>query len=161
MGLTITKVLMASLREMPSFLFESFAGLPETLHTKPGPGGGFSPVEQAWHLADLEIMGFSERIRRLRDEPNPQLPNFEGEKVAQERNYKSLSMKDGIEAFRRARERNISAFSVLTSGELSNMGELEDFGPVSLCDLPLLMNAHDESHRLEIEAWLNCMKIKH
>jgi hypothetical protein len=34
----------------------------------------------------------------------------------------------------------------------------EGFGPVSLCDLPSMMAEHDDSHRREIEAWLDCME---
>jgi len=150
--------LMANLEAMPAFLAGSFAELPDSLHAKPGPGGSFSPVEHAWHLADLETMGFSERIRRLRAEPEPQLPDFAGDLVALERNYRSLSLAEGIEAFKRAREQNLSTFRNLAPNEWNKRGEQQEFGPVSLCDLPSMMAQHDESHREEIEAWLECVE---
>ena len=53
------------------------------------------------------------RIRRLLTEVEPALPDFDGERVAQERNYKSLSLADGLEAFRRARAENLAALRAL------------------------------------------------
>jgi len=100
--------LLARLEQMPDFLAKSFADLPRSLHATPGPAGGFSPVEQAWHLADLEAIAFAERIRRLRAEMNPRLPDFAGNDVARERNYRALSLREGIVAFRKAREQTLS-----------------------------------------------------
>jgi hypothetical protein len=145
--------LMAGLAAMPEFLDESFAQLPAALHVAPGLDDGFSPVEQVWHLADLEEMGFAERIRRLRAEPHPRLPHFAGDVVARERNYKALSLLEGIAAFRRARERNLLVFRALDPGEWVKDGDQDGVGPVSLCDLPSMMAAHDASHRREIADW--------
>src|SRR6267143_1124611 len=66
--------LMESLAAMKTFLRETFESLtPQEIQT-PGPAGSFSPVEQVWHLADLEREGFGLRIRRLQTEANPHLP---------------------------------------------------------------------------------------
>src|SRR5712675_1936737 len=101
--------LMESLASMKTFLRETFESLtPQEMQT-PGPAGSFSPVEQVWHLADLEREGFGLRIRRLQTELKPQLPDFDGAKVARERNYRSLSLLAGLEAFEAAREANIAA----------------------------------------------------
>ena len=149
---------MSDLESMPAFLDESLSRLPASLHAVPGPGGGFSPVEHVWHLADLEEMGFAERIRRLRTEPNPMLADFAGDVVARERDYKSLSLEAGIAAFRKVRERNLSALESLKREEWTRRGEQEGVGPVSLCDLPAMMAEHDRSHRQEIEAWIGYME---
>lgn len=149
------ETLLAELAAMPDFLDASFTGLPAAQHAAPGPGDSFSPVEQAWHLADLEVMGFAERIRRLRTETHPRLPDFFGDVVARERNYKELSLREGLAAFRRARERNVAAFAQLDPEEWMRDGEQDGVGPVSLCDLPSMMVAHDASHRCEIEAWFS------
>lgn len=150
--------LLEGLKQMPDFLAQSFARLPASLHAVPGPQGTFSPVEQAWHLADLEAMGFAERIRRLRVEQNPRLPDFAGEIVARERNYRSLSLIDGIAAFRQARDANLAALRSLGLVEWTRRGEQDGVGPVSLCDLPSMMAEHDAGHRQEIEAWLGHLK---
>ena len=148
------EALMGGLRQMPDFLAESFAELPDALRTRPGPDGSFSPVEQAWHLADLEAMGFAERIRRLMVETEPQLPDFAGDEIARQRDYKSLSLAEGIEAFRLARERNLATLDALTRAEWNRRGEQEGVGAVTLCDIPSMMAEHDESHRKEIREWL-------
>jgi len=147
--------LIADLAAMPGFLDDSFANLPPSVHALPGPNGSFSPVEHAWHLADLEEMGFALRIRRLRAESHPELADFAGDDVAKERNYKSLSLRDGIEAFRVARQKNLATLANLAADEWTRGGEQEGVGAVSLCDIPSMMAAHDESHRREVRAWLD------
>jgi len=57
--------LLQELDAMPKHLSERFASLPVGEAAVSGPGGGFSPVEQCWHLADLEREGFGVRLRRL------------------------------------------------------------------------------------------------
>ena len=49
--------LMESLAATPRFLHESFDGLSLEASRLRGPKGTFSPVEQIWHLADLEQEG--------------------------------------------------------------------------------------------------------
>jgi DinB family protein len=147
--------LLASLNSMPEYLREIFAVLtPEQART-PGPDETFSPVEQVWHLADLEREGFGVRIQRLLTEPEPHLPDFDGTKIAAERNYRSLSLEKGILAFTEARRKNIAALSAIDSAMWSRSGTQESVGSVSLCDIPNFMHQHDSAHRAEIEAWKN------
>jgi len=152
---TQRKELLASLNSMPEYLREIFADLtPEQART-PGPDETFSPVEQVWHLADLEREGFGARIQRLLSEPEPNLPDFDGTKIAAERNYCSLSLEEGILAFMEARLKNIAALPAIDSPMWSHSGTQEGVGDVSLCDIPNFMLQHDSAHRAEIEAWKN------
>jgi DinB superfamily len=147
--------LLASLIGMPEYLREIFAGLtPEQART-PGPDETFSPVEQVWHLADLEREGFGVRIQRLLSEPEPHLPDFDGTKIAAERNYRSLSLEEGILAFMEARRQNIAVLPAIGSPMWSHSGTQDGVGNVSLCDIPNFMLQHDSAHRAEIEAWKN------
>jgi DinB superfamily len=147
--------LLASLNSMPEYLREIFAGLsPEQAQT-PGPDETFSPVEQVWHLADLEREGFGVRIQRLLSEPEPHLPDFDGTKIAAERNYRSLPLEEGLLAFTEARRKNIAAFPAIDSPMWSRSGTQDGVGNVSLCDIPTFMLQHDSAHRAEIEAWKN------
>src|SRR5882672_5218513 len=101
--------LMESLAAMKTFLRDTFESLtPQEIRT-PGPAGSFSPVEQVWHLADLEREGFGLRIRRLQTEANPRLPDFDGTKAARERNYRSLSLAEGLPSSEAARAANIES----------------------------------------------------
>jgi hypothetical protein len=148
------EALLAGLSAMPTFLDAAFGGL-SAADAKVEGADGFSPVEQCWHLADLERDGYAVRIRRLLSEAEPALPDFDGERVAQERNYKSLSLADGLESFRRTRAENLAALRALTESEWERRGTQEGVGRVGLCDIPLMMAEHDAAHRAEIDEWMS------
>jgi hypothetical protein len=153
------EALLAGLSAMPSFLDEVFGNL--SAADAQGEGAdGVSPVEQCWHLADLEREGYAVRIRRLLNESEPALPDFDGERVAQERNYKSLSLADGLEAFRRSRAENLAALRALTASEWERRGTQEGVGRVGLCDIPSMMAEHDAAHRAEIDGWKSGQRSK-
>lgn len=149
--------LLASLNSMPQYLREIFADLTTEQALTPGPDETFSPVEQVWHLADLEREGFGARIQRLLSELAPRLPDFDGTKIAAERNYRSLSLEEGIRAFTEARRENIATLKTIASPGWSRSGIQEGVGDVSLCDMPNFMLQHDSAHRSEIEAWKKSM----
>jgi hypothetical protein len=145
--------LLATLAGMKAFLAETFAALSPEEAARPGAGGAFAPVEQVWHLADLEREGFGLRIQRLQTESNPQLPDFDGDAVAIARNYRSLSLSEGLQAFARARDANLAALRVLPAEAWFRRGTQEGVGEVSLCDMPVFMLQHDRAHIAEIMAW--------
>jgi hypothetical protein len=145
--------LMESLAAMKTFLRKAFDSLTPEEARMPGPAGSFSPVEQVWHLADLEREGFGLRISRLKSEVHPRLPDFDGTKVAQERNYRSLSLDAGLRTFEAAREANIGTLQALSPDGWTRGGTQDGVGAVSLCDMPAFMHQHDEAHMAEIEQW--------
>jgi len=147
--------LLRELETMPAFLQKRFAGLSAEDTVLEGPGGTFSPVEQCWHLADLEREGFGARIRRLlEEEEEPALPDFDGARVAQIGNYRSRSLLEGLAAFRSARLANLERLRGVDADQWSRGGTQEGVGRVMLCDLPQMMAEHDAAHRAEIDAWL-------
>jgi len=146
-------VLLSELEAIPDFLEASFRTVPPLETTASGPDGTFSPVEHCWHLADLEREGYAVRIRRLRDEIDPWLSDFDGARIARERNYKSRSLAEGIAAFRDARHSNISVLRTLGAADWMHDGQQEGVGAIALCDVPTMMAEHDAVHRREIEAW--------
>jgi hypothetical protein len=148
------QALMAGLQEMADFLAARFAALRADEAARGGPDQTFSPVEQAWHLADLEREGFGARIRRLLEEDEPFLPDFDGARLARERDYRSRSVGEGLAAFRAQREANLSLLREITAEQWLRAGTQEGVGRVALCDLPAMMAEHDAGHRAEIEAWI-------
>ena len=145
--------LMESLAAMKTFLRETFESLtPQEIQT-PGPAGSFSPVEQVWHLADLEREGFGLRIRRLQAETNPHLSDFDGTKVARERDYRSLSLAAGLRTFEAARQTNIDILQALPPEAWLRSGTEDGVGTLSLCDMPTFMHQHDQAHIAEIQEW--------
>jgi hypothetical protein len=149
--------LLVSLSNMPDVLEAMFAGLSPT-DASLGAADGLSPVEQCWHLADLEQEGYGVRIRRLLTEDGPALPDFDGARIARERDYKSLSIADGMRAFRRARADNVAALRGLSRADWERFGTQEGVGRVGLCDVPVMMAEHDAAHREELEGWVEVYK---
>jgi hypothetical protein len=144
--------LLDDLASMSSFLAERFGALSED-EARLRDGDVFSPVEQVWHLADLEREGFGVRIERLLNEDDALLPDFDGAQAAERRKYREKSLRDGMRAFARARQDNIDALARVTPSEWTRRGEQQGVGPVSLGDIPIMMLEHDAGHRNEINAW--------
>jgi len=142
--------LFEELASMPEFLERTRRRLGDAKAKIPGPDGSFSLLENVWHLADLEAEGFGERIRRLRTEDDPFLADFQGDRIARERQYSTRDITEGMRRFRAAREANLHALHEVSSAEWDRKGVLEDYGPLTLRDLVLLMSEHDRSHRAEI-----------
>ena len=151
------KELMASLATMGQFLRDSLASLTHEEALIPGPARAFSPVEQVWHLADLEREGFGLRIRRLREETNPHLADFDGTRIAAERNYRALSLNEGLNTFEAARAANIATLLALEPEAWFRSGTQDGVGDVSLCDMPVFLREHDEAHIAEIRDWQKCV----
>jgi len=144
---------MRSLEEMPGRLRAAFAALDREDATTPGPEGSFSPVEQVWHLADLEREGFGFRIEALLSEDHPFLPDFDGTAVAQQRNYRARSLEEGLEAFAIARQHNLDVLRAVGISSWSRAGQQDGIGEVMLCDIPGFMLQHDLAHETEIADW--------
>lgn len=158
LGRTERQALMHDLASMPDYLARAFEGVSAREAAGDGPDGTFGPVAQCWHLADLEREGFGARIRRLLSEVEPQLPDFDGARVARERDYRSRSLAEGLAAFRAARGENLASLGALRTEQWMRGGTQEGVGAVALCDIPAMMADHDSAHRREIEAWLKARR---
>jgi hypothetical protein len=145
--------LLGTLEDMPQYLERELGGLAPELSRQQGPDGAFSPVEQVWHLADLEREGFGCRIDRLLSEREPQLPDFDGAAIAASRHYRARCLTAGLAAFRAARQRNLDTLRAIASQDWGRSGQQAGVGRVSLCDMPSFMSQHDAAHRAEIVAW--------
>jgi len=136
---------------MPPLLERLAPGFPgERARTRPA-GDSFSFVEHVWHLADLEEEGYGERIRRLLAEDRPELPDFDGARIAAERDYRSRRVSEGLAAFSDARRRNLAILRELTAAQRARAGTQDGVGPLALGDMPGKMMEHDRSHRRELE----------
>src|SRR4029453_13142937 len=142
------------LAAMPDYVADRLGALDAEDARRPGPDASLSPVEQCWHLADLEAEGLGGRTRRLLGEERPFLADFDGARLAQERRYREKSLAGGLAAFRAARQANLALLRGLADGDWQRGGVQEGVGEVTLSDVPRLMREHDASHRAEIAAWL-------
>lgn len=150
--------LFAQLTAMPDLLEAAFADISAQEATTRGADDTFAPVEQCWHLADLEREAVAVRIRRLRSEAAPVLPDFDGARAAEERRYRTLSLAEGVAAFRKARLAVLEELRALGPEDWKRTGTLEGTGPIALADIPVMMAEHDANHRREIEAWMQARK---
>jgi hypothetical protein len=151
---TDVAVLLRALEAMPADLQAAAEEMSKAAARMAPAEGGFCLVEQAWHLADLEREGFAERLRRLRDEESPFLPDFDGARLVRERAYRTRSFAEGLAGFAAARARNVEALRAVPASAWSRSGTQEGVGTVRLADVPRLMNEHDDSHRAEVQALL-------
>jgi hypothetical protein len=139
-----------TLESTPALLARAAAELPEDSVRRRGTTGGFSLVEHVWHLADLEREAYAVRIRRLLTEDEPQLSNFDGDRVARERLYQRRDLAEGLLAFTLARTRNLQKLRELSVDDWKRAGEQEGVGRIELSDLPRMMTEHDRTHGVEI-----------
>jgi len=100
-------------------------------------------------MADLE-REFAERIRRLLGEADPFLPDFDGERVAKERQYLTLDLAAGLTAFASAREETLRFLGAVASEAWARCGRQEGVGAVSLAEMPGRIVDHDRAHLNEI-----------
>jgi len=144
------ETLLLTLESTPALLARAAATLSPEQHRCRPAGGGFSLVENVWHLADLERDGYAVRIRRILAEDSPALLNFDGDRVARERCYQDKDLARGIAAFARARTQNLETLRRLKASDWKRAGAQEGVGRVTLEDLPRMMADHDRSHGEEI-----------
>lgn len=148
------ETLLVTLESTPALLQRAAEDLSALqVRTRPA-GGGFSLVENVWHLADLEREGYGARIRRLLSEDEPTLANFDGDRVARERRYQDRDLAEGIAAFAAARRRNLEKLRAARGADWKRKGFQETAGGVCLADIPRMMAEHDRSHSNDIAALL-------
>ncbi len=121
----------------------------ENLKWKPSVNE-FSVLEQICHLRDLEREGYNARIRKLLTEEQPTLPDFDGSRIASERDYNSQDFEAAFQEFALERKENVRVMKTLSSDQLNRSGVLEGVGAITLERLCQLMREHDQSHREEL-----------
>jgi hypothetical protein len=144
------ETLLLTLESTPALLTKAARAMSRCESRRRPAAGGFSLVENVWHLADLEREGFGVRIRRILREDSPALLNFDGERIARERCYQERDLERGLALFARARMMNLEALRALSPSDWKRSGAQEGVGQITLEDLPRMMAAHDRSHETEI-----------
>jgi hypothetical protein len=132
-------------------------GLSELALRSAPPGGGFAPIEDAWHLRDIEAEGYFLRIRRILTEERPVLHSIDGEKLAHERHYLQRELGTALDEFAQYREASIGLLGPLAEGAWLRTAILED-RILSLRELVTAMAEHDESHLAALTAQLTSVR---
>jgi hypothetical protein len=143
---------MHDLAAFPAVVRELTESASPELLTKRSAAGNFALVENAWHLADLEVEGYGVRLRRLLHESNPTLPDFHGDVVAEERDYLHLPLAPALERFERARAENLALIESASEEDRQRSGEQEGVGTVTFARVVEMMAEHDAVHAAELRA---------
>ncbi len=130
-------------------------GLSEQELVKRSSALEFSIHQQVWHLADLETEGYAKRIRYLLDQSITNLPDFNGSDVAAQRQYHTLSFKQGLRTFADARLHNLWVLSGVDSTQWLLSGHQDNVGQVTMSEVFGSMVDHDQSHLAEIQFLLS------
>lgn len=112
--------------------------------------GGFSLVEHAWHLADLETEGYGPRISRLLGESNPHFADFRGDEIAKQRKYNEQAIEPAVARFVARRVANVAALRAAAPDQMQRRGTQEGIGEVTLARVAEMMSEHDRGHAVEI-----------
>lgn len=142
------------LESMPAFLEAALheAG-EENFHARPSENE-FSLVEHACHLRDLEREGYLVRLRRMLSEHTPELEPFDGQAVAEERDYRGQEAHAAAQDFAAARRELLGMLSAMTADDFERDATFAG-KRISVRDLVGLIDAHDGEHRDEIERILD------
>jgi len=146
--------LLKSLEAFPPFLVDALDQLGDPRARERPDEQHWSLGEQLWHLADLEREGWLMRIERLLAEEQPALPDFDGNALAEQRDYRAKDPYLALQRFRAARSASLARLRGINARQWKRSGTLERVGPIALEDLPRKMSEHDQAHRVEIEALL-------
>src|SRR5262245_47306475 len=144
--------LVAELERMPDRISTLLQGLTDAqLRGKPSPAPeDFSFVEHVHHLRDIEVKGYSQRLRRTLAEVVPKLPDIDGTRLAVEQAYNQRPIAPALDDFVAARRENLELLRRVTTEELERTADLESTGIVTLAQLLVLWRRHDAVHVSEM-----------
>jgi hypothetical protein len=144
---------LARLASMPGFLEAALARAGKSRAAVRPAGGGFSLVEHACHLRDLEREGYLFRVMRLLAEEMPVLEGFAGDRIAEERNYRLQDATAAARDFAAARTELLRVARALGPAELAREGEFAG-RTVTLAGVLAMAAGHDAEHRGDIDRLL-------
>ena len=121
---------------------------PGKLRTKPAPGI-FSPLEDAWHLRDIEREGYSVRIQRILTEQSPVLEDLNGDQMAMVRRYNERELAPAVEDFACARTESIGLLKGLPPEAWARPAQFAN-RTIDLRELVGMMVEHDRGHLASI-----------
>jgi len=142
--------ILKHLSRSPERLRELLSDVPSAAFNYKPAEEQFSILENVCHLRDIEVEGYSKRIRRIIDEDNPELPDIDGARLAIERDYNHQDLSNAVTAFVEARNHNLALLEQIDSQTLSRSGNLQGVGTVTLRKLLEMMAEHDEGHMEEL-----------
>jgi hypothetical protein len=137
--------LLARLADGPRRLAELTRDLPDDVLRRKGPRGGWSIVENACHLRDVENV-FAERITKTAHQDKPQFWMMDNDRVAEVKRYAKADLASVVEDFARARADTITLLRALPQQVWQKTGLHPTRGETSIEALATILAGHDGSH---------------
>jgi hypothetical protein len=128
------------------------------LTAHPDGCGKFSIAEHVWHLHDVELERYGERLRRVLSEDEPRLPDFHEDQIA-DRRYDDRPVAPALLALVRARRQHVAWMRRLDAAALGRSAMLQGVGRLTLAALIRRWSSHDLGHRLEIERLVERLRV--
>lgn len=145
-----TKELLQTLARTPKQISELLHAIPlDSIQLRHSPEE-FSILESICHLRDIEVEGYSVRIRRLLAEDDPQLDDIDGARLAVERDYNRQRIEPALETFATERTKNVELLCTINENDLERKASMQGVGEISLRALIKMMIEHDEGHLDEL-----------
>jgi DinB family protein len=113
--------------------------------------------EHLFHLRDIEIEGYRQRIRLILAEDLPVLHDIDGNRMVQMRRYQMGNATKALEEFCQAREGNMAYLRNMTAFQW-NRKALFNGDEITLIDLVGKWVAHDQEHLNAMEELLEKIK---
>ena len=133
------------LARAPQAIREAFAGMDiEKIRRKPNLTL-FSPLEDVWHLRDIEREGYLVRIGRILSEKVPALEDLDGDRMAVERRYNELELAPAIAGFAVARAESLALLKGLPTEAWMRQAHFAN-RVIDLRTLIDMMVEHDHGH---------------
>ena len=139
-------------RSTPDRLKAALAGVPRKLLVwRPAPGK-WSIHEIVCHMRDAERDGYLHRYSKILAEDNPVCPDVDGDKLALERQYGRMNLREVVRDWRAARKEVVAVLKKVKREQWQRTGTHESLGPMSL-EVILQRQAlgNDEAHLGQIE----------
>lgn len=151
MSTPFVRQLLDRLAASPVRLRALLGSLPEPALRSAPPEGGFAPIEDAWHLRDIEAEGHSLRIHRILAEEQPVLESIDGERLARERRYLERELGAALDEFAQHRNASVRLLAGLVEGDWLRSATFEG-RLLNLREVATAMAEHDESHLRPLDA---------
>ena len=140
------------IRSTPDRLKAALTGVPRKLLTwRPAPGK-WSIHDIVCHMRDAERDGYLYRYSRVLAEDNPTFPDVDGDKLALERQYGRMNLREAVRGWRAARKEVLALLKKIRPEQWQRIGTHESLGPMSL---EIILNrqalGNDEAHLAQIE----------
>lgn len=146
-------------------LLESLAGLPDELERllvgrsvetlrRPASDGGWGAIENLCHLRDWEEI-LLERVRAVVERDRPDLPAYDDELWAIERDYRGQEPQRVVQRFRMLRGELIAILAALPPEGWRRVGRHAIHGDVDLDWLAERARLHGEAHVVQVREALS------